>query len=356
MRKVRHSTHRRMTSIVGASAIAALALTACTATAPPDGPLPEPTSADCTSMDTVSFGMISPSAGYWLPLYADAVGLWADNCIDLDIVAIANAANLLTAVTTNDLQLTAVPSANGFAAIESGMDLVAVAANQPVNDATFVGAPHIQMPSDLRGKVIGTASLTSTSTLAMVEILSAAGLNEGDYEIVAGGGSAERLAALSSGAFDATWLLSPGDFQLLDEGYSDLGTIGEAFANDIYSSVFVSPAWAAENEELLVRVLSVWAAASEAFHDATNRADFERVLVDDVGATPDIAVRTYDRYQKLGAIAPNGNIEVEQVYNVFELMVKLETLTGIPADASKFVDMSYWAQATGGQAPNFVKP
>ena len=317
---------------------------------------PEPTAATCDMMDTVSFGMLSPSAGYWLPLYAQASGLWAAECIVYDQVAIANTANLLTAVTTNDLQLTAVPTANGFAAIESGMEIVAVASNQNVNDATFVATPEIKSAADLRGKVIGTASLASGATLAMQEILSAAGVKPGEYEIVAGGGSAERQAAMIAGAYDATWLLAPFDLALLADGYSDLGTLGDAFPNDVYSSLFASPSWAAANGDLMKRVLNVWSQASEAFYDAANRDTFEKVLVDAAGATPELATQTYDRYQRLSAISKDGGIEVDQVYSVFAVTKELGTVSEIPDDASSFVDMSYWAEATGNPAPSMKRP
>ncbi len=319
-------------------------------------PAPPSDAEGCQEFDTISFGLLSPSAGYWLPLYADEVGLWEEHCIVLDVVAIANTANLLTAVTTGDLQLTAVPTANGFAAIAEGMDLVAVASNQNVNDATFVARPEIASAADLRGKVIGTASLASAATLAMIDILDAAGVKEGEYEIIAGGGTGERQAALSSGAYDATWLLAPGDIALLDEGYTNLGTIGDAFPDDVYSSLFASRSWAEDNDDLMDRILRVWTAASAAFYDDANRTVFEKVLVDEAGASPEIAKQTFDRYRRLSAIAEDGGIRTEQVYTVFDVMLRIGTLSTVPNEASGFVDLSYWAQATGNSAPDPARP
>lgn len=84
----------------------------------------------------------------------------------------------------------------------------------------LVARPEISSPANLKGKIIGTSTLGSTSDLAVKEILKQHGLDPiRSVTFIATGASRERFAALSSGAIDATVLSPPFNFKALEMGY-----------------------------------------------------------------------------------------------------------------------------------------
>lgn len=302
--------------------------------------------AHCEQVDKFSFGSVGINAGTLLPVYADSAGLWEEHCLDFEFVVIPNSADLLTATYSGDLHAVTVPTVNGFSAINSGMDLVAVASNQNINDASFLARPDVTSGADLNGGTIGTASIESSATLGMQEILAADGLGEDDYEIISGGGTAERAAGLRSGNLDGTWLFAPYNLEMINEGYPELGVIGETTPDDVTGSVFAQRDWAEDNSDMMTRIVEVWAQATEDFHDPSNKDAFISTLIDDIEATPEMAEATYDRYQTLDVYSQDARIEPEQVVTVFEQMQKIGIVDEIPSDLGQYVTMRYWSAAT----------
>lgn len=333
-------TGRRLLPLTVGALVACTGLVAC---ATDDGE----EFAHCEQVDEFSFGSVGVNAGTLLPVYADSAGLWAEQCLDFDFVVIPNSADLLTATYSGDLQAVTVPTVNGFSAINSGMDLIAVASNQNINDASFMARPDVETGADLNGGTIGTASIESAATLAMEDILAEDGLSENDYEIVSGGGTAERAAGLQSGNFDGTWLLAPYNLQLIDEGYTELGVLGETAPDDVFGAVFSDREWAENNVDMMNRIVRVWADATEAFHDPANRDAFVDTLIEDIGATPEMAEATYERYQSLDVYSEDARIGPVQVVSVLDQMLRIGIIDEIPSDIDQYVTMRYWADATG---------
>lgn len=330
----------RFLALAAGAILASSALSACSSGERED-------LAHCEQVDKFSFGSVGINAGTLLPVYADSAGLWAEQCLDFEFVVIPNAADVLTATYAGDLHAASVPTVNGFSAINSGMDLVAVASNQNLNDASFLARKGVESGAELKGGTIGTASIESAATLAMEEILAADGLSEGDYEIIAGGGTAERAAGLRSGNFDGTWLFAPYNLEMIKEGYPELGVIGEASPDDVFGSVFAKRSWAETNSDLMARIVKVWVTASEDFRDPSKKDAFIKALVEEIEASPEMAEATYARYQDLNVYAEDARIEPKQVLSVFEQMKKIGIVDSVPDDLGQYVTMQYWSAATG---------
>lgn len=327
--------------------------TACTST---NDSRPEPRgSATCDKFDTASFGIISASAAYWIPIYAQHAGLWKDECIEYDPVQIPDGTAIITAITTGDIDVGGVPTDIGVAAVEAGHGVAIVGSIQVLNNASIVAAPDIKGYPGLAGKTIGVAGLTTGSTLMVKTLLAANGLEQGEYDFISSGGTSERRTALQARAFAATWLHPPEDLRMAEEGYTILGSLNEAFPVFQYASFFMSRSWAADHRDLAVRILKVFVTASKRFQDEQYRDDFEQVLVDEVKVSPELAKATYQKYKETNAMSPDAGISVKGLFEVMELMKSVKQLAAVPTDASVYADMSYWSEASGQPEPNLKR-
>jgi len=81
--------------------------------------------------------------------------------------------------------------------------------------------------SELKGKIVGTSSIQSGSSIVLKRLLKAKGLAEGDYDLVAGQGSAQIYQGLQGGALDAVWLVPPQSIAAAQAGFSILGSFRE---------------------------------------------------------------------------------------------------------------------------------
>lgn len=88
----------------------------------------------------------------------------------------------------------------------------------------MIGRPEIQNVAALKGKKIGINSFGSSADFAAYMSVRGAGLDPTkDVTIVPmGGGTPERLAALASGAVDATVITSPGEYLAEKQGFKIL--------------------------------------------------------------------------------------------------------------------------------------
>jgi ABC-type nitrate/sulfonate/bicarbonate transport system substrate-binding protein len=95
-------------------------------------------------------------------------------------------------------------------AISQGADLVLVAASANKFPFSLVAQKNIRQPADLIGKKVGIVAFGGAHELSMALALKEWNIPRQSVTLLAGGPSANRLIALSKGAFDAT-LLAPPD-------------------------------------------------------------------------------------------------------------------------------------------------
>jgi ABC-type nitrate/sulfonate/bicarbonate transport system substrate-binding protein len=113
----------------------------------------------------------------------------------------------------------------GSAAIASnlgGSDAVMVAAGQVSTDYSLVANSKVKTAQELKGGIVGVASIVGSSMTATLYALQKLGLGTKDVSVLLAGGTPERLAALRSGRIQATILSPPTSFVAEKEGYNVL--------------------------------------------------------------------------------------------------------------------------------------
>jgi len=101
----------------------------------------------------------------------------------------------------------------------AGSDTVMVAAGQVSTDYSLVTHPRIKSAQQLKGGIIGVASIVGSAMTATQYTLQKLGVNQKEVTLLVVGGTPERLAALRTGRIQATLLSPPTSFAAENEGY-----------------------------------------------------------------------------------------------------------------------------------------
>lgn len=161
----------------------------------------------------------------------------------------------VTALVSGDLQYVAFAGTALNAAVRGlPVKLVMVYNDRPL--FSLMSKPEIRSLKELRGKVLGVATLTSGESLLSRRLLKDAGV-DADKEMVMRviGNTPDRLAALRTGVVDATTLTVPVDIQAEKMGLRRLAFMGELLES-ISGGLGVSERWMQQRPDQIKRVIA----------------------------------------------------------------------------------------------------
>ncbi len=204
--------------------------------------------ADAQSLK-LSYSSDSPGA---LPVWiGKESGLYAKNGLDVQLVRVTGNVAVM-AVVANEVNIAFM---GGTAAITSnlaGSDAVMVAAGEIATDYSLIVNPKIKSPEQLKGTVVGIASVVGSATTATLYGLQKFGLGRNDVTLMVVGGTPERLAALRTGRIQATLLSPPTSFAAEREGFTILTDVTMPLP---YNSVVSTRKFAKQNPDIMRRFI-----------------------------------------------------------------------------------------------------
>jgi ABC-type nitrate/sulfonate/bicarbonate transport system substrate-binding protein len=169
----------------------------------------------------------------WFPAaLAKERGFFRDEGLDVDFV-IMNPRLALQAVISGDVAYTTALGSTIRAAFR-GIPLRVVLTICEKPHFVLIAQPGITSMDKLKGKVLGISSFGASSDTMARAVLNKYKLAPGqDVKILAVGGGLNRLAALKSGAIDATLIEAPYNIMLEREGFSRLLFVGDIVPSPI---------------------------------------------------------------------------------------------------------------------------
>lgn len=169
----------------------------------------------------------------WFPAaLAKERGFFRDEGLDVDFV-IMNPRLALQAVISGDVAYTTALGSTIRAALR-GIPLRVVLTICEKPHFALIAQPGITSMDKLKGKVLGISSFGASSDTMARAVLNKYKLAPGqDVKILAVGGGLNRLAALKSGAIDATLIEAPYNIMLEREGFSRLLFVGDIVPSPI---------------------------------------------------------------------------------------------------------------------------
>ena len=339
----------------------ALVVTACAA---PGAPAARPAASSAAPGDAsarppavapppagiVQVGLIAPLAGYWGIYAADALGLFAREGVQNEIVYTRSPAQSVTLLASGDLHVAVNTADNSIIAISKGADLAIVAGPQAAAMFTLIATPGIQSVPELRGKSIAINNSVRDGIANMVRrTLRHYGVREDEVDLVMVGGTPERYTALKSGAVAASILTQPQDVMAMAEGLPRLVTLADILGDWQNLAAIVHRSWAQAHAALLVRWLRGFIAGQAWLQAPANRDEAVRILRAATQTSEEIAQRTYTLYfeERPGqAIPPDGAVNLAGLRNVIASIEESGNFDDAPPPpVERVVDLTFWEQA-----------
>jgi ABC-type nitrate/sulfonate/bicarbonate transport system substrate-binding protein len=217
-------------------------------------------------------------------------GFYKDEGIDVDKVQMQPALGVKALISGDVDYLLAWGSALRAAVTGVPVKAVVGIAGRPLH--VLVARPEIKTPKDLKGRVIGVDSIAGTvDYLARVAVRHFGFEPERDVKIIVTGESPTRLAALHSGAIDATPIDVAFAVKAEDEGFRRLVYLGDLIELPL-SGIAVTDQKLQTHREQVRKVVRATVRGTRYFKQ--NRNDTVQMLADYLRITPMQAAKAYD--------------------------------------------------------------
>nr|WIE90889.1 ABC transporter substrate-binding protein [Mesorhizobium sp. WSM4875] len=194
----------------------------------------------------------------WLPVFlADELGLFGKHGIAIEYKRFGSVDKATGAVLESEADLAITPPEGAVADFVNGGELRIVAANAVRLPMSLVARPEIATLADLRGKRIGTSSLTEGTAIYTQIVLASQGLHyPADYEFVLAGIHTKRWEALQAGQADCAPQPAPWNFLAEDQGYKLIGEVNEFIPEILFTAVIGRSSWLQANRDVVIRFIN----------------------------------------------------------------------------------------------------
>jgi NitT/TauT family transport system substrate-binding protein len=217
-------------------------------------------------------------------------GFYKDEGIDVDKVQMQPALGVKALISGDVDYLLAWGSALRAAVTGVPVKAVVGIAGRPLH--VLIARPEIKTPKDLKGRVIGVDSIAGTvDYLARVAVRHFGLEPERDVQIIVTGESPTRLAALHSGAIDATPIDVAFAVKAEDEGFRRLVYLGDLIELPL-SGIAVTDQKLQTHRDQVRKVVRATVRGTRYFKQ--NRNDTVQMLADYLRITPMQAAKAYD--------------------------------------------------------------
>jgi len=231
-----------------------LVATACGGTAAPSSastaaaatPSPKPSPIKIKS----SYGNVTPSN--LAPFMAKELGIFDKYNLDVTLDLIDGGVASSAALVSGQVQVGNFGGTEAMSLSVAGSDAVVVALFVPVTPWQLLAKTDYKQPSDLKGKVVGVASVGGSAYIAAVTALKSLGLDPAkDVTIQAFGNTANLAAAMLGGAAYAGPGHPPDTVKLLANGFKPIVDLASQKILATDNCTIVLRSWADKNPQAL---------------------------------------------------------------------------------------------------------
>jgi NitT/TauT family transport system substrate-binding protein len=201
------------------------------------------------------------------PYFSYAVPFFLKQDIDGEDVRMSSGSLSGQALTSGDVKLLLTTGAIALQANMAGGEMVIIAGVTHRLPYQIIARPEIKTAADLKGKRIGISRFGSSSEWIVRLALAKLGLDpDKDFALIQAGGQGERLAAMQSGAIQATQLAPPISNTAVQKlGMRELMDISKLDITYPLVSVITTRSFLQSNRPLVKRFLTALTTALHAY-------------------------------------------------------------------------------------------
>lgn len=182
----------------------------------------------------------------------------------------------------------------------NGTPLCVLAAQSHAPDVALMASSIIRSLADLKGHRIAVDGARSGYALLLVKLLSSMGWQSSDYQLVEVGDSQQRVQAMRSGEFMASFINPPLDKALVNDGFVRLTTTRQAFPSYPGPVVAARRDWADANPSMAIGFQRAWSDAWQWLLDPINESQAIEIALQHLGAEAPAAKNALQNLQGQG--------------------------------------------------------
>ena len=287
------------------------------------------------SSKTFSYGPL------WL---AQKMGYFEREGLDVQIVVMRGTPITLQALATESIYVANVGTDGVIGAVDRGLDFAMVGSLLNNLSMSLVAAKPYKTFEDLRGKTIGSQTITTGTGFALRLVLRAHGLEyPRDYQILNIGGVTDRYVALQSGQIAATPLSVPLDIDAKQKGFNVIGYFADDLPNYFLNPYTVKRSWAEKNRPLVVRYMKAIAQTHRWLFD--NRDAACAYLSKEMSVTVENCRFAWEYSVKNRVWDRNAELNLDGVRTMIKIVAEIAGQKEPLAQPAKYIDQSYLKQA-----------
>ncbi len=298
-------------------------------------------------MSLISLKLVGGAQGFnWLPVFiAIERKLFEDEGLAIELLRVGGVEKATRAVLDGEADIAITPPEGAVSNYLDGGELRIFASNSNRLPMSLVARPEVKTIDQLRGKKIGTSSLTEGTAIYTQIMLSEHGLKyPGDYDFALTGIHTARWEAMKTGEIDAAPQPAPWNFMAADEGYSLLGEVSDAIPEIVFGALIARKGWLEAHRNTVAALLRALNRAYDFVNDPANEdacaAAFQQITTKD---DPGLARRGYVYMRDLGMWPDGLAVTPKALDTTIDLMIR-----------SGLLDPSRRAEAAGVFDPSFL--
>jgi ABC-type nitrate/sulfonate/bicarbonate transport system substrate-binding protein len=311
-----------------------------TATAAPASATPKPAPTKIKS----SYGNVTPAN--LAPFMAKELGLFEKYNLDVTIDLIDGGAPSAAALVSGQTQVGNFGGTEAMSGFVAGADMVVVALFVPVTPWQMLAKSDYKTAADLKGKVVGVASVGGSAYVAAITSLQGLGLDPAkDVNIQAFGSTANLAKAMIGGAAYAGPGHPPDTVELLKSGFKVIYDLASQKVPATDNCTIVLRSWADKNPQAVQGYVDaeIEAMAIARKDKAKTLPILAKLLKLDVAKDADALSQTYDFY--VNTIFPSYPHPLVPAFNSTRDVLVATNAKVKDLDVTKVVDDRYVADA-----------
>ena len=289
-------------------------------------------------------GASSKAFGYGPLWLAQKLGFYEREGLDVQVVVMRGTPITIQALTTESIYVANAGTDGIIGAVDRGLDLAMIGSLLNNLSMSLVAAKPYKTFEDLRGKTIGSQTITTGTGFALRLVLRAHGLEyPRDYQILNVGGVSDRYVALQSGQIAATPLSVPLDISAKQQGFNVLGYFADDVPNYFLNPYTVKRSWAEKNRPLVVRFMKAIALTHRWLFD--NRDAACGYLSKEMAVTVENCRVAWEYSVKNRVWDRNADLSLDGVRTMIKIVAEINNQKEPLAPPAKYIDQSYLKQA-----------
>jgi len=289
-------------------------------------------------------GASSKALGYGPLWLAQKLGFYEREGLDVQIVVMRGTPITIQALATESIFVANAGTDGIISAVDRGLDLAMVGSLLNNLSMSLVAAKLYKTFDDLRGKTIGSQTITTGTGFALRLVLRAHGLEyPRDYQILNIGGVSDRYTALQTGQIAATPLSVPLDITAKQLGFNVLGYFADDVPNYFFNPYTVKRSWAERNRPIIVRFMKAMAQTHRWLFD--NREAACGYLSKEMTVNVENCKVAWDYSVKNHVWDRNAELYLERVRTMIKIVAEINNQKEPLPTPAKYVDQSYLQQA-----------